>query len=415
MDLKRVVITGLGALTPIGNSVTEYWEALLNGKSGTAPITYFDTTLFPSKIACELKNFNILDHIDNKDARRMDPCSHYAIVSTMEAIRDSGLELKDVSAERVGVIMGTGVGGFTSSTECCHTYIEQHNNPRINPFFIPKVVSDSIAGNISIHYGFKGPNYTTASACASAANAIIDACHFIQLGKADIIVSGGSEACIVAEAVAGFSAMKALSMRNEDFATASRPFDKDRDGFVIGEGAGTLILEEYGHAKARGAKIYAEIVGAGLSADAHHITSPHPEGTGAADAMRLAVFDAGISPDEVDSINMHGTSTMLGDLSECKAIANVFGEHAKDMVLNSTKSMTGHLLGAAAAIESIASVLALQNNIVPPTINQFERDPQIDPTWNFAANAPVKRELNYILCNSFGFGGHNVSILFKKI
>lgn len=415
MDLKRVVVTGLGALTPIGNSVVEFWDALLEGKSGTAPITYFDTTLFPSKIGCELKDFNILDYIDNKDARRMDPCSHYAIVSTMEAIKNSGLDLETLPAERVGVIMGSGVGGFTASTECCHTYLEQNKNPRINPFFIPRVLVDSIAGNISIHYGFKGPNYTTASACASAANAIIDACHFIQLGKADIMVSGGSEASIVEEAVAGFSAMKALSTRNDDYATASRPFDKERDGFVIGEGAGTLILEEYEHAKARGAKIYAEIVGAGLSADAYHITSPHPEGIGAADAMRLAVLDAGIQPSEVDSINMHGTSTPLGDLSECKAIANVFGEHAQDMVFNSTKSMTGHLLGAAAAIESIASILALQNSIVPPTINLFERDPQIDATWNFAANAPVKRELNYIMCNSFGFGGHNVSLLFKKV
>ncbi|MCQ2286833.1 MAG: beta-ketoacyl-ACP synthase II [Bacteroidales bacterium] len=415
MNLKRVVVTGLGVLSPIGNTVPAFWNAMLSGKSGAGLITYFNTENYKTKIACELKDFNILDYLDNKEARKMDPCSHFAMVSTMEALADSGLELETENMDRIGVIFGTGAGGFQAATESVYTLVGDNMIPRFSPFLIPRVLGDSICGNISIHFGFKGPNYVTASACASAANALVDASNFIKLGKADVMVCGGSEACIVPETVAGFMAMRALSTRNDNFETASRPFDSERDGFVLGEGAGALILEEYEHAKARGAHIYAEFAGYGLSADAYHITSPHPEGIAALASMKLAIEDAHMSVNEVDHINMHGTSTQQGDVSECKAIESLFGEHALDMVFNSTKSMTGHLLGAAAAIESVASILAIKESVIPPTINQFKRDEQINPNWNMAANKPVNREVNVALCNSFGFGGHNVSLLFKKL
>lgn len=415
MELKRVVVTGLGALTPIGNSVPLYWQNLLGGVSGVGEITHFDSSLFKTHFACELKDFNIFDYIDNKEAKRMDPCAHYALVATLEAMADSGLDLEKVDKERVGVIIGSGIGGFMSSHESISEYTANDKTPRFSPFLIPKVLADLIPGIISMRYGFRGPNYATTSACASAANAIVDACHFIQLGKADIIVSGGSEACIIDAAMGGFNAMHALSTRNDDPQTASRPFDVGRDGFVMGEGAGTLILEEYEHAKARGAKIYAEIAGIGLSADAYHITAPHPDGHGAFRSMKIAIEDAHLQPTDIDHINTHGTSTPAGDVSECKAIENLFGEHALKMVFNSTKSMTGHLLGGAAAIESIATLLAMQNSLVPPTINQFERDPNINKNWNLAANRPVEKAVNAAICNSFGFGGHNVSLLFKKI
>ncbi|MBQ7489909.1 MAG: beta-ketoacyl-ACP synthase II [Bacteroidales bacterium] len=414
MELKRVVVTGIGALTPIGNNVPDFWDALINGVSGAGEITYFDTENFKTKIACELKGFNILDFIDAKLARRMDPCSHYAVVASAEALSDSGLQLDSEDRGRIGVVMGSGVGGFAAATESARTLIADNNIPRFSPFLIPRVVSDSIVGNISIQFDLRGPNFVVSSACASAANAIVEACNLIMLGKADVVLSGGSEACIVPETVAGFMAMHALSARNDDPKTASRPFDVGRDGFVIGEGAATLVLEEYGHAVARGAKIYAELAGYGLTADAYHITAPHPEGNGAYEAMRIALADTRLKPEDIDYINMHGTSTQQGDISECKAIERLFGDHALNMVLNSTKSMTGHLLGAGAAVESVITVLALENGVMPPTINQFERDPQINPAWNLAANAPVKREIHTALCNSFGFGGHNVSLLFKK-
>ena len=414
MELKRVVVTGIGALTPIGNNVPDFWDALINGVSGAGEITYFDTENFKTKIACELKGFNILDFIDAKLARRMDPCSHYAVVASAEALSDSGLQLDSEDRGRIGVVMGSGVGGFAAATESARTLIADNNIPRFSPFLIPRVVSDSIVGNISIQFDLRGPNFVVSSACASAANAIVEACNLIMLGKADVVLSGGSEACIVPETVAGFMAMHALSARNDDPKTASRPFDAGRDGFVIGEGAATLVLEEYGHAVARGAKIYAELAGYGLTADAYHITAPHPEGNGAYEAMRIALADTRLKPEDIDYINMHGTSTQQGDISECKAIERLFGDHALNMVLNSTKSMTGHLLGAGAAVESVITVLALENGVMPPTINQFERDPQINPAWNLAANAPVKREIHTALCNSFGFGGHNVSLLFKK-
>ncbi|MEG1555827.1 MAG: beta-ketoacyl-ACP synthase II [Bacteroidales bacterium] len=413
MNFKRVVITGLGALTPIGNNVSEYWEALLNGVSGASPITHFDPEHFKTKFACELKNFNVLDYMDNREARKMDPCSHYALISTKEAFLDSGLDTKKVDLNRAGVIFGTGIGGFTSITESVACFLESDRIPRFNPFFIPKVLGDLIPGFISIHYGFKGPNYITSSACASAANAIVDAYHFIKMGKCDVVISGGSEACIVETAVGGFNAMHALSTRNDDPTHASRPFDVNRDGFVMGEGAATVILEELEHAKARGAKIYAEIIGVGLTADAYHITAPHPDGSGAINSMNMAIQDAQLTIFDIDHINTHGTSTPIGDVSECKAIETLFGDQAYNMVINSTKSMTGHLLGAAPAIESVATILALKNGIIPPTINLVEKDPQI-LDWNFVANKSLKRDIRTALSNSFGFGGHNVTLLFKK-
>lgn len=416
MKLKRVVITGLGAVTPIGNNVPDFWNGLITGVNGTNLITHFDTEPYKTKFACELKNFDILNYIDSKEARKMDPGAHYAMVASMEAVADSNMDLEKINLNRVGVILGSGIGGMHSFSEGFRDFFNQNENPRfISPFFIPKVLGDIIPGLISIKYGFKGPNYSTTAACASSANAITDACHFIQLGKADAILTGGSEACIVDAAMGGFIAMHALSTRNDDYLTASRPFDVGRDGFVMGEGSGALILEEYEHAKARGAKIYAEIIGSGLSADAHHITSPHPNGEGAYNSMKLAIEDAEVSITDIDHINTHGTSTPMGDISECKAIENLFGTHAENMIINSTKSMTGHLLGAAAAIESIATILALKEGIIPPTINQFERTPEINPSWNLAANKAVKKDIRVALCNSFGFGGHNVSLLFKKI
>ncbi len=416
MSLKRVVITGLGAVTPIGNTVPDYWDALLNGVSGANLITHFDTTPYKTKFACELKNLNVLDFLDAKEARKMDPGAQYALIAAEEALQNSRLDFENIDLLRAGVILGSGIGGIHSFATGHKDFIQQNENPRfISPFFILKTLGDIIPGLISIKYGLKGPNYTTTSACASAANAITDAFHYIQLGRADVMVTGGSEACLVDAAMGGFIAMLALSTRNDDYLTASRPFDAGRDGFVMGEGAGILILEEYEHAIKRGATIYAEIASSGLTADAFHVTSPHPEGEGAYHSMRLAIQDARMTISDIDHINTHGTSTPLGDISECRAIESLFGDHALNMVINSTKSMTGHLLGAAAAIEAIATVLSLKEGIIPPTINQFERSPEINPHWNMAANKAVKRDINTAISNSFGFGGHNVSILFKKV
>lgn len=414
MELKRVVVTGLGVLSPIGKTVDEYWKNLLSGVSGAAPITYFDTANFKTKFACELKNFNVLNYMDNKEAHKMDPCAQYAIVAAQEAITHSGLDLEKSNLDRVGVVLGTGIGGCTSNTEAIVSFAESNLVPRFNPFFIPKILGDIISGWISIKYGFRGPNYTTAAACASSGMAIADAYHLIQLGKADVILSGGSEACIVGPTVGGFNAMRALSTRNEEYATASRPYDVNRDGFVIGEGAAILVLEELEHAKARGANIFAEIRGIGLSADAYHLTAPHPEGLGGYNSMRLALEDAQLKPSDVDHINAHSTSTIPGDLSECNAIESLFGKHAEKMCINATKSMTGHLLGAAAALESVSCILSLKESIIPPTINLKERDPKINPNWNLVENKALKREINVAINNSFGFGGHNVSLLFKK-
>lgn len=413
MELKRVVITGLGALTPVGNNVDDYWNNLLHGVNGVNLITHFDASDYKTKFACELKNFNVLDYIDQKEARKFDACSQYAWAATLEAIKDSALDLSSIDKDRAGVIIGTGIGGISTISSSIQEFVDNNRVPRFSPFFIPKALSDLVAGNISILLDFRGPNYVTTSACASSANAIADAFRFIQLGKVDIVLSGGTEAGIVDVGIGGFNAMRALSTRNDDYLTASRPFSVGRDGFVLGEGAGILLLEEYEHAKARNAKIYAEIVGIGISSDATHITSPHPEGRGAMMAMKNAIVDANVTPDVIDHINTHGTSTPLGDISECLAIKSLFGNHAKKMVFNSTKSMTGHLLGAASAIESIATILALKNGIAPPTINLYEKDPEI-PDWNFCALKACQQEMTYALCNSFGFGGHNASILYKK-
>ena len=414
MNLKKVVITGLGALTPIGNSVSDYWNALLTGVSGANPITRFPPENFKTKFACELKGFNVSDFLDNKEAKKMDACAQYAMVATMEALRDSGLELEKCNPERIGVILGTGIGGFYSSYESAKLFVENDFVPRFNPFFIPRVLSNLVSGYISLQYGFKGPNYVVSSACASAANAMIDACQMIQLGKADIVISGGSEACIVPTAIGGFNAMHALSTRNDDPQTASRPFDKDRDGFVMGEGAGIIILETYEHAVARGAKIYAELAGSGMAEDTYHVVAPQPYGEAAIRSMRLAVEDAGLKLTDVNHINTHGTSTPLGDVSEIKGIATLFGEHAPKMVINSIKSMIGHLLGAAPAAEAIAVIKAIEQDIIPPTINIFHRDEDI-PDLNFAAQGAVKQTVDVALSNSFGFGGHNITLLFKKL
>jgi 3-oxoacyl-[acyl-carrier-protein] synthase II len=415
MELKRVVVTGLGALTPIGNNVQEYWDALVSGKSGAGPITRFDTSNFKTKFACELKDFKVTDFIDRKEARRLDIYAQYAMVASEEAIIDSGLDLEKVNKDRVGVIWGAGIGGIDTFQKEITSFATGNGTPRFNPFFIPKMIADIAPGHISIKYGFRGPNFTTVSACASSANAMIDAMNYIRLGKADIIVSGGSEAAVTEAGIGGFNAMHALSTRNEDPQSASRPFDANRDGFVLGEGAGTLILEEYEHAIARGAKIYAELAGGGLSADAHHMTAPHPEGLGAKNVMKNCIEDAGLSITDVDAINMHGTSTPLGDIAESKAIKSVFGDHAYKLNINSTKSMTGHLLGAAGAIEAIASILAMKHGIVPPTINHETSDENIDEKLNLTLNKPQKRELNVVMSNTFGFGGHNACVLFKKI
>ncbi len=415
MELKRVVVTGLGALTPIGNNIEEYWEGLVNGKSGAAPITYFDASKFKTQFACEVKNFEVTDFIHRKEARKMDRFTQYAMVASDEAIKDSGVELDKLDKSRVGVIWGAGIGGLETFQNEVLNYASGDGTPRFNPFFIPKMIADIAPGQISIKYGFRGPNFATVSACASSANALIDAFNYIRLGMADMFVSGGSEAAVTIAGMGGFNSMHALSTRNEDPATASRPFDKDRDGFVLGEGAGALILEEYEHAKARGAKIYAELLGGGLSADAHHITAPHPEGLGALAVMQNCLKDANIKPEEVDAINMHGTSTPLGDIAESKAIKQVFGDHAYNININSTKSMTGHLLGAAGAIEAIASILSIKNGIVPPTINHFTDDENIDPKLNFTFNKAQKRDVKVAMSNTFGFGGHNACVLFKKL
>ena len=412
---RRVVITGLGALTPIGNTLHEYWEGLLSGASGAGPITLFDASKFKTQFACELKNFEPLNFMDRKEVRKYDRFAQYALITTEEAINDSGLEIEKEDKDRIGVIWGAGIGGLETFQNEVLNFASGNGTPRFNPFFIPKMIADIAPGLISIKYGLKGPNFTTVSACASSANALIDSLNYIRMGYADVLVSGGSEAAITIAGIGGFNGMHALSTRNDEYKTASRPFDKTRDGFVLGEGSGTLIVEEYEHAKARGAKIYAELVGGGLSADAHHMTAPHPDGIGAKKVMLNCLKDADIEPDEVDIINMHGTSTPLGDLAETNAVISVFGEHAYKMNLNSTKSMTGHLLGAAGAIESIASIMAIQNNVVPPTINHKIHDDQLDHEINFTIGKPQKREINIALSNTFGFGGHNACVIFKKI
>ena len=414
MALKRVVVTGLGALTPIGNNIGDFWQGLVNGESGAAPITYFDTSKFKTKFACELKHFDISDFLDRKEQRRMDKFTQYAMVSTEEAINDSGLDLDSIDKLRVGVIWGSGIGGIETFQNEILNFAAGDGTPRFNPFFIPKIIGDIAPGYISIKYGFMGPNYTTVSACASSANALTDSLNYIRLGYCDVIVSGGSEAGINITGMAGFNAMHALSTRNDSPSTASRPFDATRDGFVLGEGSGTLILEEYEHAKARGAKIYAELIGAGLSCDAHHITAPHPEGDGVKAVMRNCLNDGKIKANEVDAINTHGTSTPLGDIAELKAISNVFGKHALNININSTKSMTGHMLGASGAIEAISVILSIQNKIVPPTINHKNIDENIDQTLNLTLNTAQNREVNIAMSNTFGFGGHNACLLFKK-
>jgi 3-oxoacyl-[acyl-carrier-protein] synthase II len=414
MELKRVVITGMGALTPIGNTLTEYWEALIAGKSGAAPITQFDATLFKTQFACEVKGFNVEDHIDKKEARKLDQFSQYAIVSATEAMADAALMESNPNLDRIGVIWGSGVGGLKTFQEESKNFFAGDGTPRFNPFFIPKMIADIAAGHISIKYGLRGPNYVTVSACASSTNAIIDSFNLIRLGKADAIVTGGSEAAVNEMGMGGFNALKALSTRNDSPETASRPFDVDRDGFVLGEGAGALILEEYEHAIKRGAKIYAEVIGGGMSGDAYHMTAPHPDGIGARNTMFAAIEDAEISASDIDYVNVHGTSTPLGDIAEVKAIQAVFGEHAYNLNISSTKSMTGHLLGAAGAIEAIACVMSVVHDIIPPTINHFTDDPELDSKLNFTFNKAQKRTVNIALSNTFGFGGHNTSVIVKK-
>ncbi len=415
MQLKRVVVTGLGALTPLGNNLESYWSNLIKGVSGAGPITRFDPEFFKTKFACEVKGYNPLDHFDRKEVRKMDLFTQYAMVAATEAMEHSGIDLENINRRRGGVIWGSGIGGLKTFQDEVVSFSGGNGTPRFNPFFIPKMIADISAGLISIKYGLNGPNFVTVSACASATNAMIDAMTYIKLGKADFMVTGGSEAAVTEAGIGGFNAMKALSERNDSPETASRPFDKDRNGFVLGEGAGAIILEEYEHAKARGAKIYAELLGGGMSADAHHITAPHPEGLGAQSVMENALEDANIASTEVDYINVHGTSTPLGDMSEAMAIERVFGDHAYNVNISSTKSMTGHLLGAAGAIEAIASIMAIQNQIVPPTINHFTDDESFDPRLNFTFNKAQEREINIALSNTFGFGGHNTSVVFKKV
>ncbi|WP_298237332.1 beta-ketoacyl-ACP synthase II [uncultured Algibacter sp.] len=415
MELKRVVVTGLGALTPIGNTKDEYWEGLISGKSGAAPITYYDTEKFKTKFACELKNFNATDFLDRKEARKMDKFAQYAMVAADEAIEDAKLNLEEVNKLRVGVIWGAGIGGLETFQQEVLNFADGDGSPRFNPFFIPKMIADIAPANISIKHGFMGPNYTTVSACASSANAIFDALNSIRLGHCDVVVTGGSEAAVTIAGMGGFNAMHALSTRNESPETASRPFDGTRDGFVLGEGAGALVLEDYEHAKARGAKIYAEVAGGGLSSDAYHMTAPHPEGIGVIAVMKNCLENAGLKPEDVDHINTHGTSTPLGDVAELKAISNVFGEHAKNININSTKSMTGHLLGAAGAIEAISVILAMEHGVVPPTINHTTVDENIDPELNLTLNKAQKRDVKVAMSNTFGFGGHNACVVFKKI
>ena len=415
MELKRVVVTGLGAITPLGNDVASYWQGLVNGVSGAAPITKFNAEKFKTQFACEVKGFDALEFIDRKDARKMDLFSQYAVVSADEALRDAGLDGENppVNHDRVGVIWGSGIGGFQTFMNEAQNFHGGDGTPLFSPFFIPMMISDIAAGHISMRHGFRGPNFCTVSACASGTNAMIDAFNYIRLGKAEVMVTGGSEAAVTEGGIGGFNALKALSTRNDDPEHASRPFDSTRDGFVLGEGAGAVILEEYEHAKARGAKIYCEMVGGGMSADAYHLTAPHPEGLGARNVMVAALEDAGMSPEDVDYVNVHGTSTPLGDVAETKAIQQVFGDQAYNMNISSTKSMTGHLLGAAGAIEGIACILAIQNGVVPPTINFEHPDDQLDPKLNFTFNTAQKREVRAALSNTFGFGGHNASVLFK--
>lgn len=415
MELKRVVVTGIGAITPIGNSFPEYWDALVNGVSGAAPITLFDASQFKTQFACEVKNFNPEDYYDRKEARKMDRCGQLGIVAAREAVAHSGLIESNVNKERVGVIWGSGIGGIRTFEEEVTNFATGNGTPRFNPFFIPKMIADITPGLISMEYGFMGPNYTTVSACASSTNALIDSLMLIRLGKADAIVTGGSEAAVTSASIGGFNAMHALSVRNDDPKTASRPFDKDRDGFVMGEGAASIILEEYEHAKARGAKIYAEFIGGGLSADAYHLTAPHPEGLGAFNVMKNCISDAGIGLEEVNHVNMHGTSTPLGDIAESKAILKLFGEHTYNIQINSTKSMTGHLLGAAGAIESVAVIGSIIHNTVPPTINHFTYDENLDPRVDYTFNKAVEREVNVAMSNTFGFGGHNACVVFRKM
>ena len=415
MEPRRVVVTGLGALTPIGNTLSEYWEGLLSGTSGAAPITYFDPTLFKTQFACELKGFDPLEHFDRKEARKYDRFAQYALVSVAEALEDAQLPIDTIDKDRVGVIWGAGIGGLETFQNEVLNFASLNENPRFNPFFIPKMIADIAPGLISIKYGFRGPNFATVSACASASNAMIDALNYIRLGYADVMVTGGSEAGVTKAGIGGFNAMHALSTRNDDPTTASRPFDKERDGFVLGEGAGALILESYEHAVARGAIIYAELAGGGLSADAYHMTAPHPEGLGATKVMENCLKDANVLPTDVDIINMHGTSTPLGDIAESNAIIKVFKEHVYSMNINSTKSMTGHLLGAAGAVEAIASIMAIKHSIVPPTINHKNPDENIDSKINFTFGKTQKRNVDIALSNTFGFGGHNACVLFKKM
>lgn len=414
MELKRVVITGLGAITPLGNNVGDFWENLINGMSGAEMITRFNTEKFKTKFACEIKNFNPEDHFDKKEARRLDLFTIYAMVATDEAIKDSGLDLEKIDHDRVGVIYGSGIGGFGTFHSELRNFIESDGTPRFNPFFIPKIIPDISAGQISMKYNFRGPNYATVSACATSTHSIIDAFNLIRLGKADIFATGGSEAAINEPGVGGFNAMQALSTNNENYKTASRPFDVSRDGFVMGEGGATMILEELEHAKARGANIYAELSGGGMTADAYHLTQPHPDGLGAANVMRLAIEDGNLRPEDIDYVNVHGTATPLGDIAETKAIIKIFGEHAYKLNISATKSMTGHLLGAAGAIEAIAAVLATKYDIIPPTINFKTLDPEIDPNLNLTVNKAQKKVVNAALSNTFGFGGHNSSIVVKK-
>jgi 3-oxoacyl-[acyl-carrier-protein] synthase II len=414
MELKRVVVTGLGVLTPIGNSVSEYWESLVKGVSGANMITHFDSSKFKTRFACELKNYNAQDHFDRKEARKYDAYAQYGMVAADQSFKDSGIEVDKIDQDRAGVIWAAGIGGLNTFEKEVGDFIRGDGTPRFNPFFIPKMIADIAAGNISIKYGFRGPNFATVSACASSANSLIDAFNYIRLGKADIFIAGGSEAAITISGIGGFNAMHAISTRNDDPATASRPFDKDRDGFVLGEGGASLIFEEYEHAKKRGATIYAEVAGCGLTADAYHMTAPHPNGYGAMKAMEFAIEDAGINKEKIDHINTHGTSTPVGDVSEPRAIIGLFGEHAYNISINSTKSMTGHLLGAAGAVEAIASILAINNSFIPPTINHFTDDPEIDNRLDFTFHKGKERDIEYALSNTFGFGGHNATIIFRK-
>jgi len=412
--MRRVVVTGLGAITPLGNNIQDFWEALIKGVSGSDWITHFDTEKFKTKFACEVKNYNPEDYFDRKEVRKLDPYAQYAMIAAHEAYLDAGLDTAELDKDRAGVIWASGIGGIETFRNEIEGYLANDRTPRFSPFFIPKMISDIAAGHLSMKYGYRGPNYATVSACASSTNAIIDAFNLIRLDMADLMITGGSEASVNEPGVGGFNAMQALSTNNENYKTASRPFDSTRDGFVIGEGGAGIILEELEHAKKRGVRIYAELIGGGLSADAHHLTAPHPDGEGAALVMRNAIRDAKIAPEEVDYVNVHGTATPLGDISETKAIKSVFGEHAYKLNISSTKSMTGHLLGAAGAIESIAVILSIVHGIVPPTINLETLDPQIDPKLNLTANKAQKREVNVGLSNTFGFGGHNTSAIFRK-